>query len=43
VPAWVLNEADSDTATPPVRVSELEREIRRLSDELERIKTTGRR
>lgn len=43
VPMWVLNEADSEPSTPPVRVSELEREIRRLSDELERIKTSGRR
>jgi len=38
LPLWVLNDTDADTAQPPVRVSELEREIRRLSDELERIK-----
>jgi serine protease Do len=43
IPQWVLNDADADVAQPPVRVSELEREIRRLSDELERIKTSGQR
>jgi S1-C subfamily serine protease len=43
IPQWVLQDADVDPAQPPVRVSELEREIRRLSDELERIKTSGRR
>jgi serine protease Do len=36
IPMWVLRDAD-DTG-PPVRVSELEREIRRLSDEIARIK-----
>ncbi len=39
IPQWVLNDSDAESAQPPVRVSELEREIRRLSDELERIKT----
>ncbi|TMQ72324.1 MAG: PDZ domain-containing protein [Candidatus Eisenbacteria bacterium] len=43
IPQWVLNDADAETPQPPVRVSELEREIRRLSDELERIKTSGQR
>lgn len=43
VPMWVLNDADAETPQPPVRVSELEREIRRLSDELERIKSSGKR
>jgi S1-C subfamily serine protease len=41
VPQWVLQDADAESSHPPVRVSELEREIRRLSDELERIKTSG--
>ena len=39
IPQWVLREPDVDeSALPPVRVSDLEREIRRLSDELARIK-----
>ena len=37
IPQWVLREGE-DPAMPPVRVSELEKEIRRLSDELARIK-----
>jgi serine protease Do len=43
VPLWVLNDAEADASQPPVRVSELEREIRRLSDELDRIKSSGQR
>jgi len=42
IPTWVLNESD-DSNLPPVRVSELEREIRRLSDELARIKDRSAR
>ena len=43
IPQWVLNESDAEGSTlPPVRVSELEREIRRLSDEVARIKSSGR-
>jgi serine protease Do len=37
IPQWVLRDPE-DGVVPPVRVSELEREIRRLSDQLERIK-----
>jgi serine protease Do len=38
IPQWVTRDLDSEPDVPPVRISELEREIRRLSDELSRIK-----
>jgi len=38
VPQWVTRDLDDEPSAPPVRISELEREIRRLSDELSRIK-----
>jgi serine protease Do len=38
IPQWVTRDLDSDSDAPPVRISELEKEIRRLSDELSRIK-----
>jgi serine protease Do len=39
VPAWVARDADSDGMDPaPVKITELEHEIRRLSDELARLK-----
>ena len=43
IPQWVTRDLDAETDAPPVRISELEREIRRLSDELRSIKDrTGR-
>jgi len=38
IPNWVTRDPEFDTGAPPVRISELEREIRRLSEELSRIK-----
>lgn len=38
IPQWVTRDLDSESDAPPVRISELEKEIRRLSDELSRIK-----
>jgi serine protease Do len=38
IPQWVTRDPDDDNVGPPVRVSDLEKEIRRLSDELARIK-----
>ncbi len=39
LPQWVTRDPDFDAPdTPPVRISELEREIRRLSEELSRLK-----
>jgi serine protease Do len=38
LPQWVLRDPDDENVGPPVRVSDLEKEIRRLSDELARIK-----
>ena len=38
IPQWVTRDLDAESDAPPVRISELEKEIRRLSDELSRIK-----
>jgi serine protease DegQ len=39
IPEWVMRDPDFDAAgAPPVRISDLEREVRRLSDELTRLK-----
>ena len=38
IPQWVTRDLDAEPDAPPVRISELEREIRRLSDELRSIK-----
>jgi serine protease Do len=38
IPQWVTRDLDGETADAPLRISELEREIRRLSDELSRLK-----
>jgi S1-C subfamily serine protease len=42
LPEWVTRDPEADAPdAPPLRISELEKEIRRLSDELSRIKDRG--